>query len=74
MEDFTKTMRLRDNNKTSHSSTRDKVLRHHNIINSHKMYWSSDHQQEMDTTQNKQRQHCSQKINRSKPITKFQQN
>jgi phosphoketolase len=25
-----------------------------NIINGHQMYWSSDHQQEIDTTQNKQ--------------------
>jgi hypothetical protein len=45
-EDFTKTMGLRDNNKTSHNITRDEVQRHHNIINSDQMYWSSDHSQE----------------------------
>jgi hypothetical protein len=45
-EDFTKTIGLRDNNKTSHNNTRDKVLCHHKIINSHQLYWSTDHQQE----------------------------
>jgi hypothetical protein len=37
-EDFIKTMRLRDNNKTSYNNIRDKVLRHYNIINSHQLY------------------------------------
>ena len=37
-------------NKHRIAITRDKVLRHHNIINSHQIYWLLDHHQEIDTT------------------------
>ena len=38
-----------------------------------RLYWSSDQQQEIDTAQNKQHKHCSQKINRSKARPKLEQ-
>jgi hypothetical protein len=43
---------IRDNNKTSHSNTRDKVLRHHNIIIVTKYIGHQIFIRKIDTTQN----------------------
>jgi hypothetical protein len=71
MKDFTKTMRLRDKNKASHSNTSDKVLRHHNIIIVNNYTSHQTINKIIDTTQNNKCQHSSQNINRSKPRLKL---